>query len=194
MDEPQRNEGLPIRAALAELASDFTATYRKERGRISRLVRRLGVPPADVEDAVQDVFLALHSRFHELERGNALHLWLTATALRVCSNRRRSVRRRGASIGPSGDPLIEQVVDFRQTLPDEWSSNNERRRLLARAIARLDSERQQVFVLAELEERTAEEIAQLTRVSRNTVSSRLRIARRHVAKALRCASGFSSRS
>jgi len=170
---------------LAELAPDFSATYRKERGRILRLVRRLGVPQGDVEDAVQDVFLALHSRFHELDHGNALHLWLVAAALRVCSNRRRSLLRRSAGLGLHRDLQVEQIVDSRQILPDERSADNERRRLLACAIGRLDSNRRQVFVLAELEERTAEEIAKITSVSRNTVSSRLRIARQRVAMALR---------
>jgi len=184
MDEPQQRDSLRNSQSVIEAASEFTATYRKERARISSLVRRLGVPPGDVEDAVQDVFLALHSRFHQLDRGAALHLWLAAAALRVCSNRRRSVLRRSASLG-FGDCPIEEIVDSRQLLPDERSADNERRRILAGALAGLDSARRQVFVLAELEQRTAEEIAKLTGVSRNTVSSRLRIARQRVANALR---------
>jgi RNA polymerase sigma-70 factor, ECF subfamily len=170
---------------LAELALHFTATYRKERARVSRLVRRLGVPSDDVEDAVQDVFLALHSRFHQLDRGAGLHLWLAAAALRVCSNRRRGSLRLSASLRLDREFQLEDIVDSRQLLPDERSADNERRRLLARAIARLDVNRRRVFVLAELEEHTAEEIAKLTCVSRNTVSSRLRIARQRVADALR---------
>jgi len=184
-NEPQHNHGLRTSEPMAELALQFTATYRKERGRVSRLVRRLGVPPADVEDAVQDVFLALHSRFHQLDRGAGLHLWLAAAALRVCSNRRRSVLRRSAGLRLNRELPVEEIVDSRQILPDERSADNERCRLLARAIARLDESRRQVFVLAELEERTAEEIAKLTCVSRNTVSSRLRIARQRVANTLR---------
>src|SRR6187551_3534984 len=96
--EPQPSHGSRKSEPLAELAPHFTATYRKERGRILSLVRRLGVPCADVEDAVQDVFLALHSRFHQLDRGPGLHFWLAAAALRVCSNRRRSIQRRGAGL------------------------------------------------------------------------------------------------
>jgi len=184
-DEPQQDRGLGISEPLADLALHFTVTYRKERGRVLSLVRRLGVPSADVEDAVQDVFMALHSRFHQLDRGAGLHLWLAAAALRVCSNRRRSVLRRSTNLRLDGELQIEEIVDSRQILPDERSSDNERRRLLAGAIARLDTNRQQVFVLAELEECTAEEIAKLTRVSRNTVSSRLRIARQRVASTLR---------
>jgi RNA polymerase sigma-70 factor, ECF subfamily len=185
MDEPQQNLGLLANDSPAELTLRFTATYRKERGRVANLVRRLGVPAADVEDAVQDVFLALHSRFHQLDRGAGLHHWLAAAALRVCSNRRRSIVRRSARLRLDGGLCVENIVDSRQLLPDERSADNERRRLLTRAIARLDANRRQVFVLAELEERTADEIAQLTCVSRNTVSSRLRIARQRVANTLR---------
>lgn len=170
---------------MAELASHFTATYRKEQARVSRLVRRLGVPPADVEDAVQDVFLALHSRFHQLDRSAGLHLWLAAAALRVCSNRRRGVLRQSVSLRLDRELDVEDIVDSRQILPDERTADNQRRRLLAQAIALLDANRQRVYVLAELEERTAEEVAQLTGASRNTVSSRLRIARQRVANTLR---------
>jgi RNA polymerase sigma-70 factor (ECF subfamily) len=183
-DEAQQNHDLRSEP-MAELAQHFTATYRKERERVSRLVRRLGVPSADVEDAVQDVFLALHSRFHQLDRGAGLHLWLAAAALRVCSNRRRGVLRLRASLQLDREFHVEDIVDSRQIQPDERSADNERRRLLARAIARLDVNRRRVFVLAELEEHTAEEIAKLTCVSRNTVSSRLRIARQRVANTLR---------
>ncbi|HYQ44281.1 MAG TPA: sigma-70 family RNA polymerase sigma factor [Polyangiaceae bacterium] len=184
-DDRQPDRGLRAGEPIAELALHFTATYRKERGRVLSLVRRLGVPSADIEDAVQDVFMALHARFHQLDRGAGLHLWLAAAALRVCSNRRRSVLRRSANLRLDGELQVEDVVDSRQMLPDERSADNERRRLLARAIGRLDANRQQVFVLAELEEHTAEEIAKLTCVSRNTVSSRLRIARQRVASTLR---------
>jgi len=183
-DEPQANHGSKASDPLGELAPLFTATYRKERARILTLVRRLGVPASDAEDAVQDVFLALHSRFHQLDRGAGLPLWLAAAALRVCSNRRRSIVRRSARLRLDGNLHVDEIVDSRQVLPDERSLDNERRRLLAEAISRLDTNRRQVFVLAELEERTAEEIAKLTCVSRNTVSSRLRIARQRIADSL----------
>lgn len=168
---------------VAELAHHYTLTYRNERRRIAGILRRLGVPTADVEDAVQDVFLALHARFHMLERGAALPNWLVAVAVRVSSNRRRSLRR-AARHRSDVELKVDDIVDTRQVSPDDWSSDNERRRLLARALERLDNNKRQVFVMAEFEERSMEEIAKLTSSPRNTVASRLRIARKRVARTI----------
>ena len=172
-----------------ELSAEFTETYLRERRFLLDLVRRLGVPQADLEDAVQDVFVVLHSRFRQLERGAGLRFWLSAVAVRICHHRRRSLARRRIVCPPESERALERLVDATQHLPDESSANNEQRRLLAAAVARLDDSKRQVFILAELEQRTGKEIAALTRVSRNTVASRLRIARCRVLHALRD-SGF----
>lgn len=56
--------------------------------------------------------------------------------------------------------------------------------LVQRLLATLDDEQRTVFVLAELEELTAPEIAEITGANVNTVSSRLRLARRHFDEAM----------
>jgi RNA polymerase sigma-70 factor (ECF subfamily) len=183
IDVQARNPSSSSDQPVAELAHHYTLTYRSERRRIAGILRRLGVPAADVEDAVQDVFLALHARFHLLERGAALPKWLVAVAVRVSSNRRRSLRR-AARYRSDVELKVDDIVDVRQVAPDDWSSDNERRLLLARALERLDSNKRQVFVLAEFEEHSMEEIAKLTSSSRNTVASRLRVARQRVASTI----------
>jgi RNA polymerase sigma factor (sigma-70 family) len=96
-----------------------------------------------------------------------------------------------AGIGES-ERALEELVDTTQRPPDESSLKNEQRRLLAAAVARLDDSKQRVFILTELEQRTGKEIAALTRVSRNTVASRLRLARHRLLDALRD-NGFDGR-
>lgn len=173
------------RARSDELCAQFTDTYLRERRFLLNMVRRLGVPQADLEDAVQDVFVVLHSRFCQLERGAGLRFWLSAVAIRICRNRRRSYARRRIVRTPESARALEQLVDPSQRLPDECSVEREQSRLLAAAVAQLDDTNKQVFILAEFEHCTGKMIAELTRVSRNTVASRLRIARRRVARALR---------
>ena len=168
-----------------EFSAQFSDTYQRERRFLLRMVRHLGVPQADLEDAVQDVFVVLHLRFHQIERGTALRSWLSAVAVRICSNRRRGSTRRRLVGASESDRALEELVDPRQRPPDESSLENEQRRLLAAAIARLDNRKQQVFILAEFEQCTSKEIAELTRTSPSTVASRLRIARRRVTLALR---------
>lgn len=164
----------------------FASTYRKERSFIAQVVRRLGVPPSDVEDVVQEVFVVLHSHLPALEQGTPLRLWLRAVAIRVSSNHRRRLTRRRRWPGRDGDAIDpDTLVDARQCPPDECLAQSEVRLLLARAVRRLDKKKREVFLLSEVEERTALEIAGLIRVSPNTVSSRLRAARRHLAQSLR---------
>lgn len=171
-----------------DLSRHFSSTYRKERQFIAQVVRRLGVPPADVEDVVQEVFVVLHSHLYALEHGAPLRLWLRAVAIRVSSNHRRRLSRRRcwpARDGETIDP--DTLVDTRQSSPDDTLVQTEVRAQLARAVRRLDAKKREVFFLSEVEERTALEIACLIRVSPNTVSSRLRAARRHLAQSLRAA-------
>ena len=52
------------------------------------------------------------------------------------------------------------------------------RTFLVRLLQELDQDSREVFVLAELEEMTAVEIGEVLQLSPNTVSSRLRAARR----------------
>jgi len=168
-----------------ELSAQFTDTYLRERRFLLNMVRRLGVPQADLEDAVQDVFIVFHSRFRQLERGAGLRFWLSAVAIRICRNRRRSNARRRIVRTPESERALEELADTTQHPPDESSLKNEQRRLLAAAVAQLDDSKQQVFILAEFEQCTGKMIAELTRVTRNTVASRLRIARRQVIDTLR---------
>jgi RNA polymerase sigma-70 factor (ECF subfamily) len=159
-------------------------TYRDEHDFVVSVVRRLGVPPSDVEDAVQDVFVVLHRRLPELETRAALRFWLRSVAFRVCANHRRWLsvhwrRGRGEPIDP------DSLYDVIHRPPDEARLLSEAREALGRALAKLDAEKQEVFVLTELGERTAGEIAVLTRTSPNTVASRLRAARKRIADTVR---------
>jgi len=164
----------------------FLRTYRAEREFVVGVVRRLGVPASDVEDAVQEVFVVFHRRLPELEPGPALRFWLRSVAFRVCANHRRRLAvhwQRGRADALDPDSLYDDV----HRPPDEARLLSEARETLVRVLAKLDDEKQEVFVLTELGERTAGEIAVLTRTSPNTVASRLRAARKRIESALRTA-------
>jgi len=57
-------------------------------------------------------------------------------------------------------------------------------RILDRLLSELDVDKREVFVLAEIEEMTAAEIAEIVETNPNTVASRLRAARQEFEKAL----------
>ncbi len=130
-----------------------------------RSLRRLGVPEADVDDAVQQVFLVAARR--EIQAG-AERSFLFATALRVASHARRTLRRRRESGDEPPDqtdatPSAEDLLDQRRA-----------RALLDEVLESLPLDVRAVFILFELEELTVVEIAAMLGIPSGTASSRLR--------------------
>jgi RNA polymerase sigma-70 factor (ECF subfamily) len=136
-----------------------------------RLLCRLGVPAADVDDAAQQVFIVAAQRLGSIapERERT---FLYGTALRTAGTLRRSQRRRRRWFettlveAPSAEPTPEEHVERREALA-----------FLDAVLSQLPDELREVFVLCEVEELSAPEVATITGVAVGTVASRLRRAR-----------------
>lgn len=152
--------------------------YAAHADYVARLAHGYGLRDAELEDAVQDVFITFFQKFNTGIATATPRTWLYTTTLNVCRNRRRSLwrsLRRWASDAlaaklESKSPSAERVTDAQQTL----------RRLLDK----LDDDKRQVFELAEIEQFTLAEIGALLGISPNTVGSRLSAARRQFDDAL----------
>jgi RNA polymerase sigma-70 factor (ECF subfamily) len=153
-----------------------------------RGARRLGVDDAAVDDVVQHVFLVAYRRFPEFRledlptgRGS-VKAWVFAILVRVVREYRRTTRRKSPHVNlPHTDP--ETLADSRHLGPHEALAKVEAARLVQRLLEELDDDKREVFVLAELEQLTAVEIADALGVNASTVSSRLRAARRDFERA-----------
>lgn len=136
-----------------------------------RTLRRVGIPESDADDAAQEVFLVAARRLGDIEVGRE-RAFLVGTALRVASTRRRSARRRPEApderVGEARDPAPD---------PETLASRSEARRTLDTVLDEMSEELRVVFVLFELEELPAPEIATLVGIPTGTVASRLRRAR-----------------
>jgi RNA polymerase sigma-70 factor (ECF subfamily) len=151
-----------------------------------RALRRLGVPDASADDASQQVFLVALRRLEDIEGGGE-RAYLMGIAVRVASDARRAARRRREV--PIDDELAEtlsaraaRAVDA--PLPDAIL---EQRRALATLTAVLDElprDMREAFVLFDLEELSAPEVAQALGVPVGTVASRVRRARERFRKSL----------
>ncbi len=153
-----------------EESKSFEAIYEAYFDYVWRSVRRLGVPADAVDDAVQDVFLVVHRRLAEFEGRSTLKTWLFGIVLRVSRSYRRKRNRR--------PELLEHDVVDPKPGPEAEVETEQARLLLHRCLDELDEEKRAVFVLAELEQATAPEIAEALQLKPNTVYSRLRAARR----------------
>lgn len=147
----------------------FAAFFRAHFTYVHQNLRRLGVPAAAVEDAAQEVFLTV------LRRADApitsVRGWLFGIVRRIAWRYRRGASRR--------DRLVQALSHEPPGRPDDHARLLEREaaELLDRFLARLDDDKRAVFVLAELEQQTAGEIASALGIKENTVYSRLRAAR-----------------
>jgi RNA polymerase sigma-70 factor (ECF subfamily) len=153
----------------------FDALYRDHFDFVFRNLRRLGVAESAIDDGLQDVYLVALRRIGEFREGTYAKAWLFAIVARVAGNHRRSQRRRGNR--EAGVPLTEENVEGSSLGPFEQTAQRQARRILHAFLEQLDENRRAVFVLAELEQMTAPEIAQALSANVNTVYSWLRAAR-----------------
>jgi RNA polymerase sigma-70 factor (ECF subfamily) len=148
--------------------------FRSEVGFVLRVLRRLGVPEPDLDDAAQDVFVVVHRKLEGLEPRATLKGWLFGIAQRVAIARRRRARVRLEE--PRADLDSAATVEGQ----GDATAQVDARTLLLRAIDRLDDDRRAAFVLYELEGFTIHEIARALDCPLQTVYSRLRTARQLV--------------
>jgi RNA polymerase sigma-70 factor (ECF subfamily) len=139
-----------------------------------RSLRRLGVSEPGVDDAAQQVFLVASRRLDDIEPGGERR-YLLGIALRVASEVRRTVaRRREVSI---------DVADLAGTPaqdPDEALDQKRALALLATWLDEMPEILRDAFVLFELEELNATDVARLLQVPVGTVASRVRRAREYI--------------
>ncbi len=186
---PDSRSMLAVSAAGEPLS--FAAVYDGHFTYIWRSVQCLGVPASQVDDVVQEVFVIAHQKLATFEGRSSVKTWLYGIALM----RAREHRRKARTPGPPAD-ADEPLVAPETTWPDRRAEQAEAVRAVNAILAGLDEDQREVFVLAELEELTAPEIAEILGVKLNTVYSRLRLAREAFARAaarLRARDGWRDR-
>jgi RNA polymerase sigma-70 factor (ECF subfamily) len=143
------------------------------------------VPTHAADDVVQEIFLVVHRRLPEFEERTSLVPWLYAIVIRVVRTYRRTLRRKSPAQMAGAitiDP--DTLIDARRPSPLEQAEREQKIRLLYAVLDQMNDERREVFVLAELEQLTAPEIADALSANVNTIYWRLRIARQEFEKIL----------
>lgn len=170
---------LPLPAE-SRLAVDRLATlFHQHFDLVWRTVRRLGVPAAGIDDAVQEVFVVASRKLDRIEPGKE-KAFLYGTAVRVAADARRAASRRG---GPPIELEPELLGDAGPN-PDELLAQKRARELLDAIVSALPEDARDVFVLYELEGLTMAEIAAALELPAGTAASRLRRARELFAAAV----------
>jgi RNA polymerase sigma-70 factor, ECF subfamily len=151
---------------------------------------RLTKNERDAEDLVQDTCMRAYRFFEKFERGTNIKAWLFRILTNTFINRyRRKVKERSATEGPEQEAV--QALFFSQDATDQ--ANNPERflfdRLLSddvlRAIDSLPIDFRMVVILADLQEFSYKEIADILGCPVGTVMSRLFRGRKQLQKMLR---------
>jgi RNA polymerase sigma-70 factor (ECF subfamily) len=144
-----------------------------------RVLRRLGLSPADADDAAQRVMLAATARLADIEAGSE-RAFLFRTASFIASRERRGRRRRPEDSTADLDGIEEPGLD-----PEALLAARRARERLDAVLGQMPDDLRAAFVLFEIEGLTKEEVAHALGIPAGTAASRLRRAREDFARRAR---------
>ena len=156
----------------APTADRLVVVVREYFAFVWRLMRRFGLPPADADDATQQVMIVLTRRLADIQPGSE-RAFLSRTAVHVALKARRSWERRREVTDALYDELPCVGCD-----PDRLLDQRRARERLDQLLSDLPFELRVVLVLFEIEGLSQPEIAAALDIPYGTVASRIRRARK----------------
>ena len=152
----------------------FDELVAEQRERVGQLCYRLLGWHADVEDVVQDVFLAALKALPKFRGESTVSTWLTRIAVNACRGHGRKRRLRIlAGARQRSEPRLDRS-------PEGKLIDRERFEQVRAAIRRLPVKYREVVVLRYLEEMAVSEIGEALGLGRNAVEVRLNRARQRM--------------
>lgn len=158
---------------------DFTTIYDRHFAFVWRLAANSRVPQSQLDDVVQETFLVIHRKLPTFEGRSSLRTWIAAITRNTAKEflRRKRHHLLGTEIDPDTSPSA--TLNPAQQLEAAGAAQ-----LLDRFLDEMPEEQRDVFILAEVEQMTASEIAAVLEANPNTVRTRLRAARTSVQASL----------
>lgn len=161
----------------------FDEVYAENVDYVWRIITRLGVDPGAVADVAQDVFVVVHRKLEEFEGRSTIRTWLFQLARSAVHDHRRTARRKDARV-TNDESAIDRAQASEEHSPDASAARAQAVRIIHELLETLDDEKREVFILADLEQLPAPQVAESLGVNVNTVYSRLRLAREAMNQAL----------
>ncbi|HVJ18988.1 MAG TPA: sigma-70 family RNA polymerase sigma factor [Polyangiaceae bacterium] len=158
---------------------DFATIYDRYFAFVWRLCANSRVPPSHLDDVVQETFLVIHRRLPSFEGRSSLRTWIAAVTRNTVKEFAR--RKRHQILGNEVDPDSSASASLN---PVEQLEAAAAAALLDKFLDEMSDEQREVFILAEIEQMTANEIAIVLEANPNTVRTRLRAARQSLQASL----------
>lgn len=175
-------------AALQEGSEDaFEALTNRYQNRLYRLAHGITLDPEESHDIVQEVFLTAFKAIGSFKAESRLGTWLHRITVNTALNWRRKWKRRFRWRHHSLDGFDQDYLDeFKtdQDTPENRYTQRELHEVIQDGLAGLPEQARTVFVLKEMEGLSYDEIADILKIKRGTVSSRLFYARKQLKERL----------
>jgi RNA polymerase sigma factor (sigma-70 family) len=189
------NDALALPRVIAERDDRLAAAVAAQGPRLRAFVRRQVADLSEVEDIVQDTFLALISAYRLMEPIEHVAAWLRRVARNRIIDRFRLRSRQDVPTDPHPRQDLEATCEPARA-GDQWPApaadgpeagylRDLVTRELVAALAELPPEQRDVFVAHELDGRTFKELAAETGVGINTLLGRKHAAVRQLQRRLR---------
>lgn len=142
----------------------------------------------DAEDVTQEIFITIHININEFREESSLSTWIYRIALNKCLEFIRKKNRKKRSgifksiFSSDGERAIENHSDFMH--PGIQLENQERAKVLFKAIELLPEQQKTAYILHKLEQVSYNEIASIMEVSLSSVESLLFRAKQNLKKHL----------
>lgn len=166
-----------VAACLAGDVAAQRALFRREFGRVNATIYRILGPTREVDDLVQETFIAVFRGLAKFRGEARLSTWIDRIAVRVALEHVRTRKSAPVSLGVLG---ADEPADA--SIPDAQAHARDGLRRLYAALAQLSAEARTAFALYAIDGRSIAEVARL--IGTTVVTAKLRIwrARRELMK------------
>lgn len=163
-DAPALSDEEIVRQIVEGNVDAFEFLLKRHQELVLRIVRK-HLPPHDLEETVQDIFVRAYRSLTSFRRKGDFSHWLSAIAVRTCYDYwRRVYRAKEISLSGLSDGQMQWLSKAMADGPGAagaYGSQREARELLDRALARLSAEDRMVLELIYFEGYTVKEAAEL---------------------------------
>lgn len=183
-----QEDGELVRRAAAKDKEAFRLLYERYGQRAYGIAFEVVRRKEDAEDIVQESFVKAYLSLPEFRGQSSFYTWLYRIVYNLAIDYKRRINRRGGEtleydeIKHKNDTVAvaEPVVG-----PHEAVVRKERAERIQNELAHISEEHRMVIILREVDGLNYEEIADVLKISKGTVMSRLHYARKRLQKALK---------
>jgi RNA polymerase sigma-70 factor, ECF subfamily len=139
----------------------FRLLFAQHHRFIFRFLYGMVGEPDLAEDLTQETFMRAYASMETLRGESKLSTWLCGIAKNVALNTLRNRKREFSQIDMD-DQTIAKLRESEATAPGEFVLNQELRKVIHDALQKLDADKRMVFVLKLMQQKTYDEIAEIT--------------------------------